>query len=420
MAEVGAANRRHIVVVAAHRGDDVALVLAGVVRGIAGAFADRSGRKAQLIVAQVTNAALAILLATLVLTGNVRPWHIYVTGFLAGSVQAFQQPARQTLIGDIVGNHLLMNALALNSAALNVSRMLGPTVAGLIIATIPGLTRGAIPGAAGSYSVEAAMYATATIWTFQMRVPERRTPEWLREVEPFWRSIRTGIAYVAHERDIRVLMILGLGPLAFGMAYSNLMPIFAMDVLGGGPALQGMLLSVVGLGSLAGALTVASMRRSHGYGLPVVLGGACFTILVFAFASSQWVWLSVLLAAGIGATNVTYNTQNQTLLQVIAPPHLRGRVMSIRALERGVVPFATLLAGVLAEAFGGPTALRIMAAIGLAIVLLVVLTSPQILRLKVALTRPDGELAGPRERRGDRLPPELRTAPAPAATQAEP
>jgi MFS family permease len=107
------------------------LGLAAAVRGfplmffslIAGAFADRSGRKAQLIIAQVTNAAIAALLATLVLTDNVEPWHIYVTGFLAGSVQAFQQPARQTLIGDIVGDHRLMNALALNSAALNMSRM---------------------------------------------------------------------------------------------------------------------------------------------------------------------------------------------------------------------------------------------------------------------------------------------------------
>ena len=372
-------------------GSALQLGLAAAARGlpliffslIAGAFADRSGRKAQLVIAQVTNAVIAVVLATLVLIGKVEPWHIYVTGFLAGSVQAFQQPARQTLVGDIVGDDRLMNALALNSAVTNVSRMLGPTIAGLIIAIVPRLTGGVIPGVAGSYYVEGLMYITATIWTFQMRVPERRTEEWLREVEPFWRSIRTGFGYVASERDVRALMILGLGPLAFGQAYSNLMPIFARDILGGGPTLQGVLLSMVGLGSLVGALTVASMRRSHGYGRPIVVGGACFCALVFAFASSEWIWLSVILAAGIGIANVTYNTQNQTLLQVIAPRHLRGRVMSIRALERGLVPFATLLAGGLAEAFGGPNALRIMSSVGLAIVVLVVVTSPQIVRLKV-------------------------------------
>ena len=219
-----------------------------------------------------------------------------------------------------------------------------------------------------------------------MHVPERRTEEWLRNIEPFWQSIRTGFTYVAKERDIRALMILGLGPLAFGQLYSNLMPIFAKYVLGGGAALQGALLAMVGVGSLAGALTVASMRRSYGYGLPVVIGAACFSALVFAFACSEWVWLSVILAAGIGITNVSYNTQNQTLLQVIAPHHLRGRVMSIRALERGIVPFATLLAGALASALGGPDALRIMSTLALAVIAIVVVSHPRILRLAVPLS----------------------------------
>jgi MFS family permease len=365
------------------------LGLAAAVRGFpliffslaAGVFADRSGRTAQLIIAQVTNAVLAIILATLVLTGHVAPWHIYVTGFLAGSVQAFQQPARQTLIGDIVGDRRLMNALALNSAVLNVSRMIGPTIAGLVIAFVPRLLH--IPGAAASYYVESVMYATATIWTLQMRVPDRQGAQFGRAREPFFTSIRAGFAYVGKERDVRSLMVLGLGPLAFGMSYANLMPIFARDVLHGGAPLQGLLLSVIGVGSLAGALTVASMRRTHGYGMPIVLGGVAFSACVFAFASSEVRWVSVVLAACIGVCNVTYNTQNQTLLQVITPRHLRGRVMSIRMLERGFVPFATLLAGALASAFGGPNALRLMSSIGFAIVLVVVVTTPSILRLKV-------------------------------------
>ncbi|MSQ42543.1 MAG: MFS transporter [Dehalococcoidia bacterium] len=361
------------------------LGLAAAARGVpliffsllAGALADRSGRKAQLIIAQVTNAALAAILATLVLTGDVQPWHIYVTGFIAGSVQAFQQPARQTLIGDIVGDHRLMNALALNSTALNVSRMLGPMVAGLIIALV---------GAEWSYYWESVMYLTATIWTIQMRVPERRGGPRAPEREPLLGSIQAGFAYVWRERDIRSLMVLGLGPLTFGMAYSTLIPLFAQDILHGGAPLQGTLFSVIGAGSLVGAIAVASIRRTHGYGLPVVIGGACFSVAVFAFASSELVWLSIVLGACIGAANVTYNTQNQTLLQVITPPQLRGRVMSIRMLERGLVPFASLLTGALASAYGGPNALRLMSAVGLAIVVLVVVTTPQILRLKVSFT----------------------------------
>src|SRR5688572_15611057 len=109
------------------------LLLFGV---IAGALADRSGRKVQLIVAQATNCGLNLTLATLVLTGWVQPWHVYATGFMAGTVQAFQQPARQTLISDIVGNDRLMNALALNSAAVNSSRAIGPSVAGALITVV--------------------------------------------------------------------------------------------------------------------------------------------------------------------------------------------------------------------------------------------------------------------------------------------
>jgi MFS family permease len=249
------------------------LGLASAVRGLpliffsvlAGALADRSGRKAQLIIAQVTNAALNVILATLVLTGTVEPWHIYVTGFIAGSVQAFQQPARQTLIGDIVGDRRLMNALALNSTALNASRTIGPAVAGGLIAGL---------GIAGSYYVQGVMYAISTLWTMQMRVPERRVDagQPAPVQEPMLRSIRTGFAYVVKERDIRSLMLLGLGPLTFGMAYSSLMPIIAKDVLHGGVALQGLLLSVIGIGSLAGSLTVATLRTTHGSGKPIVLG----------------------------------------------------------------------------------------------------------------------------------------------------
>jgi MFS family permease len=373
-------------------GSALQLGAAAAVRGLplmffsiaAGALADRSGRKAQLIIAQVVNAILNIILATLVLTGQVEPWHIYVTGFLAGTVQAFQQPARQTLIGDIVGDHRLMNALALNSAALNGSRTLGPAIAGGLITGL---------GIAGSYYVQGVMYLIATVWTMQMRVPSRPTGSEGRPHEPFLPAIGAGFSYVAKDPDIRAMMLLGLGPLTFGMAYASLMPLLAKE-LGGEAGLQGTLLSMVGVGSLAGALTVASVRGAYGYGLPVVLGAAAFSIFVFLLASSPWIWLSVLLAACVGASNVAYNTQNQTLLQVMTPRHLRGRVMSIRMLERGIVPLCSLLAGLLAEWWGGPSALRVMSVAGLVLVLLAVATTPRVLRLKVSYQDFEGSRGG--------------------------
>ena len=147
---------------------------------------------------------LTPLLAVLVLTGQVQEWHVYVSAFLAGSVQAFQQPARQTLISDLVPEHKLLNALALNSAALNGSRMVGPAIAGLVIAQI---------GTGGSYMLQAFMYAFATIWTYQLRIParveqfdEQGMP--LRRL-PFVQSIGEGLAFVAKEPNIRAQLQIG-------------------------------------------------------------------------------------------------------------------------------------------------------------------------------------------------------------------
>ena len=232
---------------AAMRG--IPLFLFGIV---AGALADRSGRKAQLIVAQVTNAALNLILATLVLTNRVQPWHVYVTGFLVGTVQAFQNPARQTLVSDVAGPKHLLNALALNSMALNSSRAVGPAFAGLLIATV---------GVHGSYYVQAFMFLLATVWTIQMRIPER-SPESARVAqESLFQSIKGGFVYVRANGNIRTQLILALGPLTLGMPFTNMMPIFARDVLHGGAQLQGFLLSAFGIGSLLGALVVASIPR---------------------------------------------------------------------------------------------------------------------------------------------------------------
>ncbi len=341
---------------------------------LAGAVADRADRKNQLIVAQVTNAILNVILATLVLLHRVQPWHVYVTGFLAGTVQAFQQPARQTLISDIVGARHLMNALALNSMALNVSRAVGPALAGVLIALV---------GAHGSYYTQAAMFVLATLWTVQMASPERSPESAEVRREPFIRSIVAGLAFVARDRDIRTLMILAHGPLTLGMPYMSLMPIFAKDVLHGGAQLQGLLMTIIGIGSVLGALGVASMRGRYTYGRAVVIGALAFGITLLGFASARTILLSSLCAFGVGVCVVMYQTQNQTLLQLLAPRHMRGRVMSIFLLNRGLVPLGTFVGGVLAEHLGGPLALQIMSLAVLGVVVLVALLTPRFLTLRV-------------------------------------
>jgi MFS family permease len=358
----------HLGVATAMRG--LPLLFFGI---LAGAVADRSGRKAQLLIAQVTNASMNALLATLVLLHWVKPWHIYLTGFLAGIAQAFQQPARQTLVSDIVGPAHLMNALALNSAALNTARATGPAIAGVLIALF---------GGHGSYYIQAGMYALATLWTIQMTIPERPSMTDGKR-EPFLQSIKTGLAFVARERDILTLLVLAHGPLTLGMPFMSLLPIFATQILHGGARLQGLLLTLVGIGSVLAALVVASLQRRYGYGLSVVLGALAFGVTLFGFARAQEVVMAGILALGIGVCMVTYQTQNQTLLQLMAPRHIRGRVMSIYLLNRGLVPFGTLLAGILAERFGGPIALQIMSLLVVGVVLVVVGLVPRMLTLRV-------------------------------------
>ena len=357
--------------VAAMRG--IPLFLFGIV---AGALADRSGRKTQLIVAQVTNAVLNLILATLVLTHRVQPWHVYVTAFLVGTVQAFQNPARQTLVSDIVGPRHLINALALNSMAINTSRAVGPALAGLLIASV---------GVHGSYYVQAFMFLLATMWTIQMRIPQRGRESLRVAQEPIFQSIKGGFAYVRTNRNIRTQLILALGPLTLGMPFINMMPIFARDVLHGGAQLQGFLLSAFGIGSLLGALVVASIPRQHAYALPAVIGAVVFSISLFFFGLSHQVWLSLACAFISGIFMTTYQTQDQALLQLSAPQHIRGRVMSFYLTNRATIPIGTLLAGTLAHYLGGPAAVCMMSLSALGLVFLVVGTHPGFLGLKVNL-----------------------------------
>ncbi len=358
------------------------LLLFGVAAGV---YADRSGRKAQLVIAQATNALLNLALAVLVLTGAVEPWHVYATGFLAGTVQAFQQPARQTIISDVVGRGQLLNALALNSVVLQVARSVGPGLAGLLIAVI---------GVHGSYFVQAVMFGFATWWTVQLHVPQRAEDALRVRREPFLTSLKGGAQFLLGHRQIRGLMILALGTFTLAMPYTSLMPVFAEDVLHGGAQLQGLILGTVGAGALCGALAVASIPRSGGYAWAVCTGAIAFAMGVMGFSLSHWVPLSLGMALLIGVFGTTYQTQDQTMLQVITPNHLRGRVMSIYLLYRGLGPAGAALAGVLASAVGAPAASFSMSAAAAVVALIVTVATPGLWKLSVPLDADPGAMEG--------------------------
>jgi MFS family permease len=320
---------------------------------IAGAAADRYGRKTQLIVSQTGNAILNAILAILVLTGTVQPWHIYVTGFLNGTLQAFQLPARQVLVNDLVGSEYLLNAISLNAAANNLSRSVGPAIAGIFIK---------LWGVDFCYFIQAAMYAGATLWTVQMVVPqsaniikhdnnEDRNPS-------FWGGIQDGMKYVIKQKIILVLLIIALVPVILGMPFVSLMPLFAIDVFHGDSTTQGLLLTMIGVGALMGSLGMASFGR--GSGKLLILGAGGFGLSLLFFAYSPNLSIAMLFVLMIGLFNSSYMTQNQTIIQTLVPNEFRGRVIGIYMLDRGLMPLGSLLAGVMASLLGARLAVAIM------------------------------------------------------------
>jgi len=359
------------------------ILLFGVVAGV---VADRYGRKGQLIVAQVVNAILNLILATLILTGRIQVWHVYVTGFLAGTVQAFQQPARQVLINDLVGEKHLLNAIALNSAALNLSRSVGPAVCGVLIQAF---------GVDISYYSQAALYALATVWTIQIRVPESSLPVGYSQgsaPQSFFSSAKEGFAYIVSHRMILALMVLGLAPILLGMPYTSLMPIFAIDVLHGDASTQGLLLSMVGIGAVLGALIIASLGRRQGSGKLLIAGAAGFGVSLVFFSRSPVLWMAMVFTFLAGFSNSGYTSQNQTIIQMLTPAEIRGRVLGVYLLNRGLMPIGSLIAGALASFLGGPWAVTIMGASCFLLTIGIAAIKPDIWKSKLL---PSSEKAAP-------------------------
>jgi MFS family permease len=361
------------------------MLVFGVVAGVA---ADRYNRKTQLIVAQILNSLLNLLLAVLIVTHRVELWQLYVTGFLAGTVQAFQQPCRQAMMGDIVPTDRLPNAIPLNSAAINVSRFIGPALGGLLIAMAP--LSAALPGAAISYFVESAFYLSAMIWTVRIHIPEA-VQALMRSAKAaeakFSDSAREGFKYVAAHRVILALVLLGLVPALLAQPYMSLMPVFAEDVFKGGAKLQGQLTAMAGIGGVIGAFGIASMGALQGKGKTLVAGACIFGLALISFGLSPVVAMAMFFVLIAGLAQSAYNAQNQTLIQLLVPHEYRGRVLGIYLLDRALMPVGSLMAGALAEYLGGPFAVAIMGFTAVAVAAGVAFAVPELWRVNALRQR---------------------------------
>ena len=308
-----------------------------------GVIADRFDRRKVVIWTQSLSAVLAMALAILTLTHVVTIWEVIVLAALLGFVNAVDLPARQAFIVDMVSRDDMMNAIALNSSMFNGARVIGPAVAGIVVAAI---------GEGWCFFANAISFIAVITGLVMMDTkPRQRTAHQTSALS----QVKEGFQFVLQNQPIHVLlMLLGVVSL-FGMSYSVLMPIFADQILHGGARTLGILMGSSGTGALGGALLLASKREVKGLGTWIMFAACGFGLFIGLFAASRLMWLSCLLLLGAGFSMMVQMSSSNTLIQSMVPDHLRGRVMSIYAMTfMGMAPIGSLISGTLAHHITAP------------------------------------------------------------------
>jgi MFS family permease len=310
---------------------------------VGGMAADRWNRHRVVIGTQVSSMILAFILAALTLLHIVRVWEIVVLAGFLGAVNAFDIPARQSFLIDMVGREDLMNAIALNSSMFNGARVIGPAIAGLLVAWI---------GEGWCFFANAVSYIAVIAGLLLMKLGPLR--QIITNASPF-EHIAEGFRFVQRTRPILALMLLiGLVSLV-AVPYSVLMPIFADRILHGGARGLGILMGATGIGALLGALTLAMRRGVHGLGRWVGLSAMSFGASLILFSFSRWFWLSMILLVPVGYSVMLQMSSSNTLIQAMVPDELRGRAMAAYTMMfMGMAPMGSLFAGALADRIGAP------------------------------------------------------------------
>lgn len=315
----------------------------------AGVFADRYNRHRILIITQALEMVQAFILAALIMSGKIALWHIITLTIFLGIVVAFDAPARHAFVVEMVAKKEdLSNAIALNSLVFNAARLIGPAIAGILVALV---------GEGICFFINGVSYIAVIFALFGMHLVPRMIQ---KEHKPIMRWFKEGLSYTWGHPAIRSIILTTALVSLVGMSYVVLMPVFAKDILGGGPSTLGYLMGASGLGALFGALYLASRRSVKGLGRIAFFTANIFGAALIAFSFSRILWLSMAILMFTGFGMMAQMASNNTMLQTITHDDKRGRVMSIfMAAFMGMVPFGCLLAGTLANKFGAPRTITI-------------------------------------------------------------
>jgi len=336
-----------------------------------GVIVDRVSRRKLLMLTQSGAMLLAFILAALTFTKIVQEWHVIVLAALLGVVNAFDAPARQAIVPELVGKQDLPNAIALNSMMFNSARVIGPAIAGLMLAAI---------GAAWCFTLNGISFLAVIVGLWLMELPPHRGATQTNSPR---QQLVGGLQYVARNREISALILLSLVFSIFGISYSTVLPAFVEKNLHQGAAVYGWLNAATGFGAVTGAFLLANHRSSHGRrGQLLVITNLAFPLILIGFSFTALYPLSLLLAFGLGTGFMVQFTTINTLLQTRVEDAFRGRVMGLYTLTFfGFAPFGNLLIGFLGEKLGLSIAMTLFAVCSLILSRLVLVKTPEIQKL---------------------------------------
>jgi len=311
---------------------------------IGGALVDRLDRRRLLLLTQNLAMVQAFAFWALVYFDLIRFWHIVVLVLFIGTVNTLNQTARQSLINTLVPRAELMNAIALNSSIVSLSKVIGPSLGGVLISVI---------GVAGCLLVNAASFLAIILSLVMMDLPL-----WQREEkeENFWQEVIEGYHYIKTNHQVFSVLSLAYIVALIGSPYTRFLPVFATDIFHAGPSGFGLLLAAPGVGAVGSGLWLASMgniRRRRNF---VFLSVLAFSLFLMLFSFSRSMLLSLLCLVMVGASHIAFRAVANTTIQMETPPHLLGRILSLFFMDKGLWSFGTLFIGSVASLLGTPRA----------------------------------------------------------------
>ena len=337
---------------------------------LGGALADRFSRKYIIMGSQAVSALMTLLLGTLDLTGLVRFWHLIASGVVNGSMMAINVPSRQAIISDLVPQEKVMNAISLNNSGMNLTRAVGPALAGVLIVYL---------NTAGVFYLISA-FSVFSLLSVGMIRPTKRPADNTRK--SMIQDISEGLKYAFRDPTLRGLCITLCMPVFFGFTIMFLLPSWAREALDVQSDDLGLLMLSMGMGSLVGSLTLAAIRSISKRGTWVLVNGILWGVAIVFFSKTDSYAMALPFLFLIGLMTSGFMSLQMTLMQTYANDEMRGRVMSINMMSFGAMPLSVLPFGALAEKIGTPNALFLSGLMLVAFGLIFALINPKFFRIE--------------------------------------